>query len=989
MTDTQQREAARQFFYKWNGRGKEDEDARSYWIDILMKIFGVPDVTDYVDFEKKVVSPTGTKNRIDAYIKETRVLIEQKSLGVPLDKPQAGHGGKTPYEQAKEYDNYLAYDERARWIILSNFSDIWIYDMSTQAPEPVKLRLESMQEKYSMLEFLVNKEKQRVSDEMRVSLQAGELVGRMYDLFRKQYINPDSPEAQTSLNKLCVRIVFCLFGEDSGLFGKKSMFHDYMAKYNAQQARKALQNLFVVLNQKPEERDPYLPEDNPLLAQFPYVNGGLFADDNIEIPPLTDEIMSLLLRDASDDFDWSGISPTIFGAVFESTLNAETRRAGGMHYTSIENIHKVINPLFLDDLKKELDGILYEEAGIDREEDPEWIAIRRAESAAQRIKDYNTRSIAMVDIQKQIKNYESRKRRKKNTSLNDKRKQLTAYRDKLASLTFLDPACGSGNFLTETYLSLRRLDNEALRQLTALSQTEGQITFVFGGTDDPVKVRISQMYGIEINDFAVTVAKTALWISEYQMLKETEAILHRPIDFLPLKTNAHIVEGNALRLDWADVVPPKELSYIMGNPPFVGAYLMTPQQRFDLKQCFGDKFPGIGSLDYVAGWYKIAAEYMRGTRIECALVSTNSITQGEVAGYLWPTLFETGLKINFAHRTFIWNSEATNQAHVHCVIIGFAMDDRKKKLLFDGESLSYPKNINAYLLDAPNVIIVSRGHPLCDVKRLTKGNQPTDGGHLILSQDERDALIVADPAAATYVKRYVGARDYLNNDQIRYCLWLKDVEPSRYYKNKEVMHRLQLVREERLNSSAAPTRKAADTPFKFFSTPQTNEPYLIIPRHSSVNRRYIPIGFMTPDIIASDACSIICGIGLYEFGVLTSSVHMAWMRAVAGRLKSDYRYSGGVVYNTFPWPETSEAEKKQIENTADAILQTRARYECTLAELYNPVTMPQELQKAHTANDIAVMNAYGMPKGTTEADQVAWLMRLYQEKVEEMNPKQT
>ena len=547
----------------------------------------------------------------------------------------------------------------------------------------------------------------------------------------------------------------------------------------------------------------------------------------------------------------------------------------------------------------------------------------------------------------------------------------------------IDPACGSGNFLTETFLSLRRLENEAIKLRVAAErkQVAGQMTFGMEGVN-PVRVSISQFYGIEINDFAVRVAQAALWIAESQMLKETEDIVYDKIDFLPLKTNANIVEKNALQYDWAKLISPVKLSYIMGNPPFIGAYLMTEQQRNDLKLCFGSRFPGIGSLDYVSGWYKTATDYIKGTQIKCALVSTNSISQGEVAGYLWPTLFNNGISINFAHRTFIWNSEATNQAHVHCIIVGFALVNEKKKKLFDGDSVVYPENINAYLLDAPNVIVTSRGKPLCDVKKLTKGNQPTDGGHLILSQEERDKLIESDPSAVEYVKRYVGARDYLNNDQVRYCLWLKDVDPSKYYKNKEVMHRLQLVREERLRSSAAPTRKAADTPYKFFSTPQTDEPYLIIPRHSSVNRRYIPIGFMTPDIIASDACSIICGIGLYEFGILTSNVHMAWMRAVAGRLKSDYRYSGGVVYNTFPWPDVSDEARKLIEDTAGAILNTREGFSCTLAELYNPITMPPELQKVHTANDVAVMRAYGMPiKGTTEADCVAWLMRMYQELV--------
>ena len=506
MTDTQQREAARQFYYRWKDKGKEDEDARSFWIEILSDIFGVENVTKRLDFEKKVIGGDGNTKRIDVYIPETHVLIEQKSRGVALDKPQAGHNGMTPYEQAKMYDNYLPFSERARWIVTSNFAEIWIYDRDAAKPDPVKIALSDLQSKYHLLEFLVEKKIEKVSDEMTVSLQAGEIVGLLYNAFLKQYKNPDDPETLKSLNKLCVRIVFCLYGEDAGIFGKKNLFHDYMEQFKPKDARKGLRDLFRVLDQKPEERDPYLSDDDPLLAAFPYVNGGLFEDNDIEIPPFNEEIMDLLLKKASTDFDWSGISPTIFGAVFESTLNPETRRSGGMHYTSIENIHKVIDPLFLDELKAELEEI---------------------------------KKISVVKTRK---------------------KKLEAYQDKLVSLTFLDPAAGSGNFLTESYRCIRKLENEAINLLN-----DGQMSF--GDVLNPIKVSISQFYGIEINDFAVTVARTALWIAENQMLKETEDIVHMQIDFLPLKTNAYIVEGNALRIDWEDVVPKEKLDFIMGNPP--------------------------------------------------------------------------------------------------------------------------------------------------------------------------------------------------------------------------------------------------------------------------------------------------------------------------------------------------------------------------------------------------------------------------------------
>ena len=651
MTDAQQREAARQFFYRWNGKGREDEDARSYWIEILTNIIGVDRVTERVDFEKKVIGPDGNTKRIDAYIPETHVLIEQKSLGIALDKPQAGHDGMTPYEQAKMYDNGLPFEEKARWIVVSNFAEIWIYDMNQRKPEPVKLTLSDLQMKYHMLDFLTNRETKQVTDEMKLSLDAGRLVGQIYDAFLKQYKNPEDPETLKSLNKLCVRIVFCLYGEDAGIFGKKGMFHDYMAQFDASRARKGLRDLFRVLDQKPEDRDPYLADDDPLLAAFPYVNGGLFSDENIEIPPFTDEIMGLILREASDNFDWSEISPTIFGAVFESTLNPETRRSGGMHYTSIENIHKVIDPLFLDDLKAELEEI---------------------------------KQISVAKTQE---------------------KRLRELQDKLAGLSWLDPAAGSGNFLTESYLSVRKIENEILSLLS-----HGQITMGFENIS-PIKVSISQFYGIEINDFAVTVARTALWIAENQMMKATEDIVHMSLDFLPLKTNAHIVEGNALRMDWNDVVPKEKLNYIMGNPPFVGYSLQSKEQKDDILSIYVDEkgkpYKTAGKIDYVSGWYWKASEMMQGTTIRAALVSTNSITQGEQVSPIWNPLYSRfGIHIDFAYRTFIWDSEATLKAHVHCVIIGFSCSvNNKEKRLYYGNKFEIVTNINAYLIDYESIFV--------------------------------------------------------------------------------------------------------------------------------------------------------------------------------------------------------------------------------------------------------------------------------------------
>ena len=923
MTDAQQRESARQFFYKWNGKGKEDEDARSYWIDILQNILGVENVTDRVEFEKKVVGGDGNTKRIDVYIPETHVLIEQKSLGITLDKPQAGHSGMTPYEQAKMYDNYLPFDERARWIVTSNFAEIWIYDRNAAKPEPVKITLMELPEKYHMLDFLVNKEVKKVTDEMKISLQAGELVGKLYDAFLKQYKDPENEETLKSLNKLCVRIVFCLYAEDASVFGKKSMFHDYMQQFDASHARKGLRDLFRVLNQKPEDRDPYLADDDPMLAAFPYVNGGLFDGDDIEIPPFTDEIMDLLLRKASDDFDWSEISPTIFGAVFESTLNPETRRSGGMHYTSIENIHKVIDPLFLDDLKAEFEEI---------------------------------KSIPVLRTQE---------------------KRLHALQDKLASLSFLDPSAGSGNFLTESYLQLRKLENEILRILT-----HGQIQFGYADMT-PIKVSISQFYGIEINDFAVTVARTALWIAENQMLKETEDIVHMQLDFLPLKTNAYIVEGNALRIDWNDVVDKSKLSFIMGNPPFVGARLMSSEQKSDVIRVFGEKYKNVGNLDYVCCWYRKASEMMKGTGIRAALVSTNSVCQGETVANLWKPLFNDGIHIDFAHRTFIWDSEAKIKAHVHCVIVGFSYKENKKeRIIWDGETASVVTHINAYLIEADDIFVESRNKPINSVPDIGIGNKPIDGGLYLFEKKEMEDFLKKEPAAKDYFHPWYGSREFINRCP-RYCLWLGDCTPGQLRNLPECVKRIEAVRKYRLESPSAGTRKLADAPTRFHVENMPKGTYVVIPEVSSERRRYVPMGFLTPDIMCSNLVKIVPDASLYHFGILESNVHMAWMRAVCGRLKSDYRYSKDIVYNNFPWPVLTDEQKKTIEKTAQGILDAREKYpDSSLADLYDPTLMPPELRKAHTANDRAVMQAYGMPiKETDEASCVAWLMRLYQEKI--------
>ena len=928
FTDAERREGARQFINKWNGHGKEDEDDRSYWIDILERIMGVENVTDHIEFQKKVIVDGNTK-KIDAYIPETKVLIEQKSLGIGLDKKGHQSGGimLTPYEQAKRYNDNLPYDEKARWIVTSNFAEIWIYDMNTSVPTPIKISIMELQSKYSMLEFLISQEKKKVNLEMEVSLKAGDLVGAMYDAFLKQYSNPDDPEVLQSLNKLCVRIVFCLYAEDAGIFGKKDLFHDYLQQFSVKDARKGLRDLFRVLNQKPEERDKYLKDDDPILAAFPYVNGGLFADDDIEIPPLTEEILDMIIDKASYDFDWSVISPTIFGAVFESTLNPETRRSGGMHYTSIENIHKVIDPLFLDELKAELEDI----------------------KAVQVLRTRN--------------------------------QKLKEFQNKLSNLKWLDPACGSGNFLTETYISIRRLENEVIRVLKG-----DQISFGFEDAS-PIKVSISQFYGIEINDFAVTVAKTALWIAESQMMKETENIVLMQLDFLPLKTNAYIIEGNALRINWEDVVPKKELNYIMGNPPFLGARLMGPEQKNDLFDVFGEKWKNSGNLDYVTCWYKKASDYMKSTNINSAFVSTNSIVQGESVETLWRPLFEEGLCINFAYRSFRWDSEASMKAHVYCVIIGFACESNKKakKYLYTENLVTEAKNINGYLLDFDNIFVSSRKEPICkNVPTIGIGNKPIDDGNYLFTQEEMNEFIKNEPLSKQHFKPWFGADEFIKRKK-RYCLWLGECSPSELKKMPECLKRIANVKAFREASKSAGTRKLAERPTRFHveNMPTTN--YLLIPRVSSENRRYVPIGFMDKSCMCSDSVHITTSASLYHFGILTSNVHNAWMRVVCGRLETRYRYSKEIVYNNFPWCNPSEEQRKKIEETAQGILDARALYpDCSLADLYDPLTMPPELQKAHTANDIAVMKAYGFNiKETSEASCVAELMKMYQELIQQ------
>jgi hypothetical protein len=916
-----QNSAVKKFVEYWKGKGDEKQETARFWLELLSDVLGIKDATKFIEFEKPVFIDK-TQKYIDAYIPSTKVLIEQKSAHIKLNSNAVQSDGEllTPFGQAFRYNTYLPYNEKVRWIIVSNFKEILIYDMNKPNKEPEQILLKNLAKEYYRLQFLADEGNEHIQKEMEVSLKAGDLVGKLYDALIKQYKNPNTKESLHSLNVLCVRLVFCLYAEDAGIFGKHGLFHDYLKQFKPNDVRKALIELFKILDTKEKDRDPY---DETMLSEFPYVNGGLFKYENIEIPNFNEETLDILLNKASAGFDWSQISPTIFGALFESTLNPETRRSSGMHFTSIENIHKVIDPLFLDELREEYSEI------------------------------------------KQTKSIKSR-----NQKFDD-------FQDKLKDITFFDPACGSGNFLTETYLSLRRLENELLAE----KQQNGQISF----DTEIIKVSIGQFYGIEINDFAVTVAKTSLWIAESQMMKETEEIVNANLDFLPLKSYANIVEGNALRMDWESVVPKEKLDYIMGNPPFVGARMMEQggEQKKDIQNIFGN-IKDVQDLDYVTGWFKKAAQLIQNTKIECAFVSTNSICQGSQVPILWNVLLnELNVKINFAYQTFKWESESTDKAAVHCVIVGFSNFNRNHKVIFkDSETKITVSNISPYLFEGENTFVTAQKEVLCDVPKMNFGNQPRDGGHFVINEDERNEILKKEPDLEKYLHLYIGAEEFIKNKK-RWCLWLKNATPAEMRKSKILTQKVEAVREFRLSSSAKTTNGYAKVPHLFAQITQPDDvDYLIVPSVSSERRQYIPIGFLSSKAISSNAVQIIPNATLFHFGILTSSVHMAWMRTVAGRLKSDYRYSKEIVYNTFPWCIPSEKQKAKIEQTAQSILDARAKYpESSLADLYDETFMPIELRKAHQSNDRAVMEAYGFAKDMTESEIVAELFKMYEKLV--------
>lgn len=924
--ESTRKQAAKGFVKTWSNdsKGREDADRQTFWNDLLQRVYGINNYYDFITYEKDVqVKADGkvTTRRIDGYIPSTKTMIEMKGKNiVDLSKPikQSGGDELTPYEQAKRYANFLPANEYPRWILVSNFHEIDIHDMNDPLANPTVINLKDLPDKIKSLEFMVDANEQRIINEKQISVDAGNLVAKIYDELAIAYEKGkkgslNTPHIQESLNMLIVRLVFLLYADDTGILGERDMFQRFIERRDPDQIRDGLIQLFKVLDQDPDknQRNDYISDE---FKQFKYVNGGMFSDENIVIPQFTPELKELILNDAGKGFDWSNISPTIFGAVFESTLNPETRRSGGMHYTSIENIHKVIDPLFLNDLRDEFDKI-------------------------QNMANVNQRKDRAIEFQ-----------------------------EKIGKLKFFDPACGSGNFLTETYLSLRKMENECLK-------------IIYGNepilaTGDIVKVHIQNFYGIEINDFAVSVARTAMWIAESQMLEQTKDTVYYNKDFLPLDTNDSIYEGNALRMNWEDIVKPYELNYIMGNPPFIG----YKQQNIAQKKDLIDLNVPSKSVDYVIGWYFRAAKYIKKTTIKCAFVSTNSITQGEQVPEIWETLInEDKIKINFAYRTFVWNNEAKNQAHVHVVIIGFSYQDEEEKKIFDTTRIIKTSNITPYLTGGQTVFIKKRSKPISKTApEMVYGSEPREGNNLVLSEEEAKEFCNTYPKLAKYVHRYVSASDYIKG-KYRYCFWLVDAPAKDLTHNKIIRERLEKVRAYRLKSKQKQANATAMTPSLFTSIRQPKTDYLLFPIHTSENRRYIPIGYVTKDVIASNACFTVQNAGKYTFGILTSKVHMAWTKVICGRIKSDFRYSNTFVYNNFVWPSISDGLKEKICRTGQAILDARDNHvEDELASLYNPLSMPTDLLKAHEANDKAVLKAYGLSPKATEQEIVEHLFKMYE-----------
>lgn len=915
MTDIDIAFESKKFSMDWHERGYEKGETQKFWRAILKKILRVDEPDEFIDFEQPVRIDGQTKF-IDAYIPQTKILIEQKSFGIDLDKAELQSDGSelTPYQQALRYANSLPDDKKPLRIIVCNFAEFHVY--KSDSIKPIIIKLRDLVYEYPRLKILIDPNADDSPPQERISKSALADIDRIYKAFAENYKRNKINDYEDDLNKICTRLVFCFYACDAKIFDTAQKIFDankffgYILKFDTKERIAALQKIFDALSLEKNMRGD-LDDD---LKTFPYINGGLF-DEKIPMPAYNKFITnpSQVIDNVKGirNFRWREISPPIFGAMFESNFNSQ--REGGMYYTSVENIHKVIDPLFMDDLQDEFANI--------------------------------------------------KRMQKKNRVA-----ALKSFQDKLASFNFLDPACGSGNFLTETFLSLRRLENEVIEEMIHLYAEL---------PNNPIKVSPRQFYGIEIDSFAVAVARLALCIADIQMKRETSWIINRDLPELPLDKYVSVICANALRVDWKKFAP--NVDFIIGNPPFIGARLKSAAQADDIQRVFAG-WNNIGNLDYVACWFKKAADFIQGTAIRCAFVSTNSVCQGDSVGTLWKNLFAAGIHIDFAHRTFKWLSDSDNMAHVHCVVVGFSTaPNNKPRKIFDGDKVTIAANINAYLVDGEDIFVESRNAPLQNfVPQMQFANQPLDDGNYRFTPEEMEDFIKLEPAAQKYFHRWVGAEEFIKGKR-RYCLWLGDLTLEEIKKMPLCYERAEAVKTFRLASRRTATKRLAATPTRFQVENFPTKKYLAVPQTSSERRQYIPIGFLDSSNIASEKLLIIPDATLYHFGVLTSSIHMAWTRATCGRLENRYSYSIAVVYNNFPWCEPSTRQKRRIEETAAEILAVRASFsDWTLARLYDPQTMPADLRDAHKENDLAVALAYGMEKYLEDEGKiVAELMRRY------------
>ena len=913
----------REFVEYWKNRGSEKSDAQSYWLSLL-RALEIQKPETFIQFERPIRNGK-SKIFIDAYIPETKVLIEMKSSTVDLDESIMQSDGTklTPFEQACKYIVHLPMSEHPKYVVTCNFKEMRVYDMENPESEPHIIYLSDFNTQISRLKFLIKENDVHIERQERVSKEAVKLISVLYDALEKQYTSIDEKTAR-SLNILCVRLVFCLFADDSGLF-KKDQFIDFIRDSNVGVIRDKLIKVFKILDTPESERDAY---DNSGVNLFPYVNGGLFKEE-VTIPSININIMNTLNTVAK--FDWSQISPTIFGSIFESTLSAKRRHENGMHYTSTKNIHKVIDKLFLDDFKAEFD---------------------------------------------KIKNIEDDRKRVL---------ELRKFQIKLHSYKFLDPACGSGNFLTETYLCLREIENDVIELIMRTDPT------VYKDNESPIKVNIGQFYGIEIDDFAVSVARTALWIAEAQAFKTTQDIGF-DINFFPLKSNNNIVEANALRIDWEQVVGGVDnLDYIIGNPPFLGAARKSTQQSNEINDVFKESdWVNKGYYDYVLCWFKKAVDMMlKNNKIKAALVATNSICQGEPVGTFWKKMIDMGVHINFAYKSFGWSNGADDEAAVSVVIVGFALKDVEYKCIVD--SNGFPKevqNINPYLIEADNIVVVRNNVPLCNVPRLRKGSMPQDGGYLSkISTKEKDAIIKQYPQTKKWFRRLIGADEFLKGKE-RWCLWLVDVDLAEIREVPPIYERVMGCREFRIAQNSAEASKNIDVPHLFARNAQPTDDYLVIPMTSSLSRDYIPIGYMSTDYVTTNAVQMLCDKSKYLFALLNADIHNFWIKLVCGRLgNAGAFYSSNIVYNNFPFITPTPEEEQKLTELADNILQARANHpNSSLADLYDTDKMPDDLREAHKANDEYVRGLYGLNADSTKEEVLSKLLTFYKYLVDNKVP---